>query len=744
MIKYLLFVLLLPLTSASFYAQLVITSDVPYSCDGSDVVLTSSSPSDCNSYTNSNIAFAPLALSGAATTVSLSDDAVSAAISMGFTFNFFCNDYTNAYISSNGFVKFTSAGGSGCCSGQNLPNGGTPNNLIAFAWEDIDPGNGGQPAQNLVRYETVGVAPNRIFIVDFFNVDHYSSGNNITVQTLLYETTNIIEIHTTTMPSDGGSHTMGLENSDGTIGFTVAGRNSSSWSATNEGIRFSPTICTGVTYDWQSPLGTSIGAGNSITVSPTAAQTYHMVTASSCGPMSTSINLDVATLNVGNDTCVGAQLVMNPSTTGFPVDCNDYDITSIAFSTQALSGAATTVSLSDDAVSAAIPMGFSFNFFCTNYTNAYISSNGFITFASGSPNGCCTGQNLPNTGTPNNLIAFAWEDIDPGNGGQPAENLVRYETIGTAPNRIFIVDFFNVDHFSNGNNITVQTLLYETSNVIEIHTTTMPTDGGSHTMGIENSGGTIAFTVAGRNSASWSATNEGVRIAPVSSVTASWVPPATVSDPNILMPTISPASQTTYTLTVDDGLGCVLSDNITLDIGCWLPVELISFDVQCDAEYGIVNWRTASEINNDKFLIQHYLGNDNWEDVAEINGAGNSNVELSYSVKINDLKSGYYRLAQVDYNGVAEDYNPVYVKCREDFMVYGFPNPTEDIFNIRVDGNFNEVSNVQLLDSYSKLLFESNMRGKSYELDVSKYAPGVYFVKVTTLYNSNILRIVVK
>ncbi|MCR9172211.1 MAG: HYR domain-containing protein [bacterium] len=186
--------------------------------------------------------FAPLSSPISGTTVSLGDDAVSPALPIGFNFDFYGNSYTDFYISSNGFMTFSSGTGSGCCSGQFLPNTGNPNNLIAFAWEDLDPGNGGQPAINLVQYTTIGTAPNRVLVMEFYNVDHFPSGNNVTTQVHLYETTNMIEIHTTNMPSDGGSHTMGLENIDGTMATLVPGRNSQNWSATNDYVAFIPVF----------------------------------------------------------------------------------------------------------------------------------------------------------------------------------------------------------------------------------------------------------------------------------------------------------------------------------------------------------------------------------------------------------------------------------------------------------------------------------------------------------------------
>jgi hypothetical protein len=138
-----------------------------------------------------------------------------------------------------------------------------------------------------------------------------------------------------------------------------------------------------------------------------------------------------------------------------------------------------------------------------------VSSNGFISFDAGAGAGCCTGQSLPNVAQPNNLIAFAWEDLNPSLGGT-----VSYSTVGSAPNRILVVQFSNIQHYGGGNPVTSQVLLYESSNAIEIHTGSMPSDGGSHTMGIENSGGTQAVSVTSRNASSWTVTNDYVRFEP--------------------------------------------------------------------------------------------------------------------------------------------------------------------------------------------------------------------------------------
>ncbi len=166
--------------------------------------------------------------------VALGDDQTSGAIPIGFAFSFFENSYTDAYISSNGFIGFNAGMPNGCCSGQALPDEDAPNNLIAFFWEDLYPPGGGQ-----ILYETIGVAPNREFVVMFEGVPHCcGSSDQVTAQVVLHEGTGFIEVICTDCPSDGGTHTQGVENSDGTYGLTLPGRNATSFSLANDAVLF--------------------------------------------------------------------------------------------------------------------------------------------------------------------------------------------------------------------------------------------------------------------------------------------------------------------------------------------------------------------------------------------------------------------------------------------------------------------------------------------------------------------------
>ena len=156
-------------------------------------------------------------ISGTGTAVVLGDDELSTAIPLDFPFEFFGEDKTQIAISSNGFLSF-SEDSNGCCSGDPIPSVDTPNDMIAMFWEDLDPPEGA----GAIYYETIGSAPFRQFVVQFDAVEHFPSGNPDTMQAKLTECSNQIELHYVSAPSDGGDHTAGIENFDGTAGVQVA------------------------------------------------------------------------------------------------------------------------------------------------------------------------------------------------------------------------------------------------------------------------------------------------------------------------------------------------------------------------------------------------------------------------------------------------------------------------------------------------------------------------------------------
>jgi hypothetical protein len=170
------------------------------------------------------------------TNLNLTDDSNSGPQSLGFTFPFYGNNYTDVYVGSNGFVSF--GAGSPSLSNQcGLPNSGTPNNLIAAVWDDLLPS--GTNNAFFQAFSTCPVGPaTACAIVEYSNVSYYSGGGSVTAEVILYPSGHIL-IQFNNVGQHGSASTTGIENSAGTDGLTYACNTASSIS-NGSAILFSP------------------------------------------------------------------------------------------------------------------------------------------------------------------------------------------------------------------------------------------------------------------------------------------------------------------------------------------------------------------------------------------------------------------------------------------------------------------------------------------------------------------------
>jgi hypothetical protein len=145
--------------------------------------------------------------------------------------------------------------------------------------------------------------------------------------------------------------------------------------------------------------------------------------------------------------------------------------------------------LTDDNVVGPFPIGFSFPFYENTYTDLNISSNGYLIF--GSTSSSLSNQNIPSSTTPNNLIAWCWDDMH----GQGANSAVHYQNMGNH----WVIQFtnYNVYPSSSTGKITAQVHLYNNGHIrIYYNNITGGFTATSATVGIENNTGTVATNIA--------------------------------------------------------------------------------------------------------------------------------------------------------------------------------------------------------------------------------------------------------
>jgi len=114
--------------------------------------------------------------------------------------------------------------------------------------------------------------------------------------------------------------------------------------------------------------------------------------------------------------------------------------------------------------------------------------------------------------------------------------------------------------------------------------------------------------------------------------------------------------------------------------GSALPIDLISFNGEIVEGINPVvelNWRVASQINNDYYEIQRSKNLNIWSVVDSIPGNGTTNMEMDYSIIDDNPFEGvsYYRLKQTDHNGKTETFNPIAITIEsEDKVVFKIIN----------------------------------------------------------------------
>ncbi len=142
----------------------------------------------------------------------LEDDTNTGSFSIGFTFNFYGNDFSSFRFCTNGFVSFTSTS-SPYSNGIIPTNGSEPLNLVAPFWDDLD-------------FRTSGTAyyytnNSDSLVVSWVDVPHFSSGGPYTFQIIL-QSNGKITYQYQTVNDPVNSATIGIQNSDGSDGLQVA------------------------------------------------------------------------------------------------------------------------------------------------------------------------------------------------------------------------------------------------------------------------------------------------------------------------------------------------------------------------------------------------------------------------------------------------------------------------------------------------------------------------------------------
>jgi len=203
------------------------------------------------------------------------------------------------------------------------------------------------------------------------------------------------------------------------------------------------------------------------------------------------------------------------------------------------------------------------------------------------------------------------------------------------------------------------------------------------------------------------------------------------------------AGSSSGSIIVFSGINFQNGDRFTLgntDLTNPLPIELMTFKANVQNQSVVLNWSTASELNNDYFTVERTTDLEKFEKVATVNGKGTTKLKNNYTVtdEVPRLGISYYRLKQTDFDGkftYSELRKVEVTDIKTQFKIY--PNPTVDHkFNFELTGvePGMEVP-LKILSSIGVAVFESTYTADQNGLikatiDVDTISTGVYIVHI--------------
>ncbi len=193
-----------------------------------------------------------------------------------------------------------------------------------------------------------------------------------------------------------------------------------------------------------------------------------------------------------------------------------------------------------------------------------------------------------------------------------------------------------------------------------------------------------------------------------------------------------------------------------LDIDCLdytyppapLPIELVTFTANIQREDVLLNWSTASEINNDRFVVERSLDGKTFTALSSIPGNGTTNSLHEYSWT--DHRPGpsqwYYRLKQLDLDGRFA-YSPIVTVNLEGKSTVSrvYPNPISgNTITLQRQASREGEMQVDIIaldqSAIQHQFLHQQKGGNLWEIPLPDIQPGIYFLRLMDDNQTEVIR----
>jgi hypothetical protein len=179
-----------------------------------------------------------------------------------------------------------------------------------------------------------------------------------------------------------------------------------------------------------------------------------------------------------------------------------------------------------------------------------------------------------------------------------------------------------------------------------------------------------------------------------------------------------------------------------------LPVSWLYFTAKTSEKDVVLNWATASEINNNGFEIQRSLDGENFEVIGWMNGKGTTNQKHFYSYTDMDAadlnaKIIYYRLKQTDFNGTyaLSNIEAIRKQNSKDLTNISIYADAKKYLHINIYSEVNASAHIEILTLNGQLIHSSTANtsagNNTLYIPMNENVAGIYLIRITqsgTLY----------
>lgn len=235
-----------------------------------------------------------------------------------------------------------------------------------------------------------------------------------------------------------------------------------------------------------------------------------------------------------------------------------------------------------------------------------------------------------------------------------------------------------------------------------------------------------------------------------------------VKDGVSLSSTLTGAEAQVYSTVVDDQRAtkgyASFTSNVTggfsqfmlADPAIVIPVSLLSFEARGNIKNIVLDWSTATEINNKGFVIERSINGRDFEKIGWIEGKLNSNVLTKYQYYDHFVQPNliyHYRLRQTDIDSREKlsEIRQAKIKGSE-IEVSISPNPAKDQVKIFVSGSYG-LTDLNLVNTAGQLIRswkQVNTGSTPVNLDITGLSSGMYILQILTPQSTKVEKLIIK